>query len=80
MDRKKNGKMQEKGSKSERKELKGKRDERKKTEEKGNGKKRKEIEKKLQERILGSIITQIINCQSNKRRKINLTSIHATIH
>ena len=30
--------------------------------------------------ILGSIITQIINCQSNKRRKIDLTSIHAAIH
>ena len=28
--------------------------------------------------ILGSIITQIINCQSNKRRKIDLTSIQYT--
>ena len=49
--------------------------ERRQREEKGIGKETKENGE-----ILGSIITQIINCQSNKRRKIDLTSIHATIH
>ena len=53
--------------------------ERKQREEKGNGEKRKEIILR-QEMILGSIITQIINCQSDKRRKIDRASIHATIN
>ena len=53
--------------------------ERRQREEKGNGKETKETERNY-DMILGSIITQIINCQSNKRRKIDLTSIHAAIH